>query len=221
MVALGESTTAGGWSSCRERSWPHQLARLLNEFQRVPVQLQNVGIGANLISTKSPAYPRSGKPAATERLDKHVIAHKPDLLVISYGLNDARGGTPVDLFCDEMKWIVETVRKAVHPLIVLLGPYYMTVFAAGGPVWSHAGLALFDRFNEAIERVAAQCDCLFVELLSAYGRADRLVHEDGRHANDLGHRIVADKIFELLASNCSLPRARSQGAGKADSALAG
>jgi len=63
MVTLGESTTAGGWASCRERSWSSQLARLINEFQRVPVQLVNVGIGGNAISPRSAAYDRSGRPA--------------------------------------------------------------------------------------------------------------------------------------------------------------
>lgn len=56
LVTIGESTTAGGWSSTPVRCWASQLAQLINEFQRVPVQLVNVGIGANLISTKSPAY---------------------------------------------------------------------------------------------------------------------------------------------------------------------
>src|SRR6266446_6658957 len=49
LVTLGESTTAGGWASCRERSWANQLARLINEFQRIPVQLANVGIGGNVL----------------------------------------------------------------------------------------------------------------------------------------------------------------------------
>jgi lysophospholipase L1-like esterase len=210
LMTLGESTTAGGWSSCRERCWANQLARLINEFQRVPVQLVNVGIGANVISTRSPAYAYSGKPAASERLERHVLENTanghlivPDLLILSYGLNDARGGTPVDLFCDEMKDLIRRVRARIQPLIVLLGPYYMTDFTVGGPVWSQANLEVFRQYNEAIRRVAAECDCLFVDLLSAYGEADWLVHHDGVHANDLGHRLVANKIFEVLASNCS------------------
>ena len=48
-MTFGASITAGGWSSCRERCWASQLARLINEFQHIPVQLVNVGIGANLI----------------------------------------------------------------------------------------------------------------------------------------------------------------------------
>ncbi|HCN09884.1 MAG TPA: hypothetical protein DIT01_18315 [Lentisphaeria bacterium] len=208
LLTLGESTTAGGWSSCRERCWSSQLAGLINEFQRVPVQFLNMGIGANVISTKSPPYENSGKPAADERLDAHVLDNEangrpPDLLVISYGLNDARGGTPIDLFCDCMKDIIRRVRERIQPLIVLMGPYYMNDFQIGGGYWSHADLDLFYQYNEAIRAVAEETDCLFVDLLESYRDADWLVHHDGCHANDLGHRVVANKVFEILASNCS------------------
>ena len=210
LMTLGESTTAGGWASYRENCWANQLARLINEFQRVPVQLVNVGIGANVISTKSPAYKFSSKPAASERLEKHVLSNTanghpiiPDLLVISYGLNDARGGTPIELFCSEMKEMIRRIREKIKPLIVLLGPYYMKDFTVGGQEWSHANLEIFHQYNDAIRQVAVECDCLFVDLLASYREADWLVHHDGVHANDLGHRIVANKIFEVLAANCS------------------
>lgn len=203
LVTLGESTTAGGSASCRERAWAHQLVRAINEFQRVPAQLVNVGIGANVISRRSPTYERSGKPAALERLDKHVIRHTPDLLVVSYGLNDARGGTPLDLFTAEMRTLVDRVRAELQPLIVLLGPYYMTGFENYGPDWDNASLELFHKFNDSIREVAEQKACLFVDLLASYNNADWLIHHDTVHANDLGHRIVANKIFETLASNCS------------------
>ena len=83
VVCLGESTTAGGWSTSPERCWVAQLERLLNDFQRDRVSVVNSGIGANLISADSPAYELSGKPAADLRLEKHVIGHRPDLVVVS------------------------------------------------------------------------------------------------------------------------------------------
>ena len=30
-----------------------------------------------------------------------------------------------------------------------------------------------------------------------------MVHYDGVHANDLGHRLIAHEIFQTLAQNCS------------------
>jgi lysophospholipase L1-like esterase len=210
LMVFGESTTAGGWSSCRERCWAGILAGNINAVQRAPVQLLNVGVGANVISRKSPGYLYSGKPAAEERLDDHVLNYRangallqPDLLVISYGLNDARSGTPIDLFSGEMEDIIRRVRVKIQPLIVLAGTYYMYGINVGGEEWSKANLDTFYNYNGAIEQVAKKTDCLFVNLLESYREADWMVHHDGCHANDVGHRVLGNKIFEVLASNCS------------------
>ncbi len=132
MVALGESTTAGGWSTAPDRCWVPLLGALINDFQTTPMRVVNSGIGANLIARRSPAYEESGKPAADERLDKHVLSYDPDLLAISYGLNDARGGTPLTQFCEDLALLVGRVRRRGNPLILLLGPYFMTDFTVGG-----------------------------------------------------------------------------------------
>ena len=210
LMVMGESIAAGGWSSSRERSWPSVLASTINEFQRVPVQLVNLGIGANVISTRSPGYPFSGKPAASERIEEHVLSYRangahllPDLLVIAYGLNDARSGTPIELFIEEMNKVIDVIRRKIKPLIVLSGPYYMNDFMLGSEEWSHGSLEVFHCYNLAIKELAALMDCLYVDLLAAYDNADWLVHHDGCHANDLGHRIVANEIFKVLAANCS------------------
>ena len=176
LVALGESTTAGGWSTSPERCWVAVLGGLINDFQERPARVVNSGIGANVISTRSPCYDASGKPAASERLEKHVLAHDPDLLVISYGLNDARGGTPLPQFREDLALLVERVRGHGDPLIVLPGPYFMTDFTVGGRDWSHADLPLFRSFNAATAELAAELGCLHVDLLEASGEAPWTVH---------------------------------------------
>ncbi len=204
FVALGESTTAGGWSTSPERCWVPRLAALIDDFQERPLEVFNAGIGANLISSRSPAYATSGKPAADERLQRHVIDQAPDLLVISYGLNDARGGTSWSLFREVMVSLVRRVRARLDPVIVLPGPYYMWDFEVGREGgYGHANLEIFRDYSRGIAAVAAEEDCLFVDLLDAYAETDWMIHYDGVHANDLGHRIVANRIFEVLAQNCS------------------
>ena len=203
FVALGESTTAGGWSTSPERCWVPRLKALIDDVQSRPVELFNAGIGANVISRKSPSYEYSGKPAADERLDRHVIDEGPDLLVISYGLNDARGGTPLDLFTRVMVSLIRRVRERIDPVIVLPGPYFMTDFTVGGPPFARGSMEIFGDYNRAIAAVAAREQCLCVDLLDAYGGAGWMIHYDGVHANDLGHRIVSNRIFEVLAQNCS------------------
>ena len=203
LVTLGESIAAGGWSSSRNRCWASRLALLISDMQSHPARLVNSGIGANVISTRSPAYEFSGKPAATERLDRHVIRHNPSLLIISYGLNDARGGTQLESFVAEMKRVIDIVRQKCSPLIVLLGPYFITDYTSGGKVWSHGSPEVIKAYNEAVSEVCGTKDCLFVDVLSAYRDTEWMVHDDGVHANDLGHLVIANRILEVLAQNCS------------------
>lgn len=87
--------------------------------------------------------------------------------------------------------------------IVLLGPYFMTDFQCVGKNWSYGSLETFQGFNHLVSDISKAKDCLFVDLLEAYGNATWLVHSDGVHANDFGHLIVANKIFEIVAKNCS------------------
>lgn len=203
MVALGESTTAGGWSSSPERCWVAVLADMISDYQSNPVECVNSGIGANVISTRSPSYAYSGKPAASERLDRHVIAHQPDLVLVSYGLNDSRGRTPLELFRQELTSVVRHIKQGTKALVVLLGPYYAIDFRRGGERWGQGSLDLLYEYNAAISEIAQAEECLFVDILAANGETDWMVHYDGVHANDLGHRIIANEVFTALARNCS------------------
>lgn len=205
LVTLGASITAGGWSTSPERCWASLLVSMINDYQSKPVALFNAGLGANVISTRSPCYPASGKPAADERLDRDVIAQHPDLLTLAYGLNDARGGTPLALFTEELVSVIRRIRQEIAPLIVLLGPYYVSDEGLkwGEVGWNHADLPTLHRFNQAIAQIAEDEACLYVDILDACDGVDWAIHYDGIHANDLGHRLIANRIFEVLASNCS------------------
>ena len=95
------------------------------------------------------------------------------------------------------------MRERISPLIVLIGPYYNWDFLGHGEKWGKADLATVLSFNEAVAGVATAEACLYVDVLRASGEADWLVHYDGVHANDLGHRVIANAIFNVLAQSCS------------------
>jgi lysophospholipase L1-like esterase len=210
LITLGESITAGGSASARERSWPAVLTRMINEVQRYPLQLVNVGIGANMISTRSPGHRYGSRPAAAQRLEQHVLNNNangvpivPDLFILSYGMNDASGGTPIPQFIDDVDKIIDRVRAKFKLLIVLAGPYFAVNPKVAGPGLDHADVKTYHKFNEATRTFAAKKKCLFADLLSAFDAAPWMVHRDGIHSNDVGHRVVANHIFNLLAANCS------------------
>jgi lysophospholipase L1-like esterase len=201
-VALGESTTAGGSATSRDLTWVSRLAELINENQIDAIQMINSGIGANVISPRSPSYEDSGKPSALERYQKHVIDHRPDLVLISYGLNDARGGTPLAQFLEDLRDLTLAIQKKTDALIVLVNAYFMTGFDRYLP-YNQANVATFMGYNAGIKRLAKECDVLYADVFAAQDQAVWMIDPDGVHANNLGHRVIANRIFEVLAQNCS------------------
>lgn len=202
-VALGESTTAGGTATQPEFAWVQRLGQLINEAQLEPIKMINRGLGANLISQRSPAYEFSGKPGAMERYAKHVLVYRPDLVLISFGLNDARGGTPLESFLQDLRHIVLDIKERSSALMVLINAYYMKSFDQYSP-FDQGSLELFIGFNAAMRELALECDVLYADVFEAQGMAPWMVDPDGVHANNLGHRVIANRIFEVLAQNCSV-----------------
>ena len=203
-VAFGESTTAGGTATTRELAWVSRLTDLINESQMGPVKMVNSGLGANCISRRSPQYEQSSKPSAMDRYKKHVIDHRPDLVLVSYGLNDARGGTPLKQFLEDLQHIVLDIKNQTDALMVIVNAYFMTGFDLYEDYnLNNADIATFMGYNSGLKRLAEECDALYADVFSAEGMAHWMIDPDGVHANNLGHRIIANRIFEVLAQNCS------------------
>ncbi len=202
LVALGESITGGSSASSYACAWPSLLAAAIGEVQGEPIRLVNPSVGGNVISPRVASYAASGRPATNEHVDE-VIEAEPDLLVISAALNDARGGTPVGLFRTELEALIAAIRAGCDPLIMLLGPYFMVNYEIGGDVFGWATSASLAAYNAAVAEIARASRCLFCNIYAAYGNAPWALHTDGLHANDLGHRIVANAIFQTLAQKCS------------------
>jgi hypothetical protein len=58
-------------------------------------------------------------------------------------------------------------------------------------------------FNVLIRQIAEANDLILADIYAAEGGVDWLVDEDHCHPNDLGHRIIANRVFEAIARNCS------------------
>ncbi len=202
MVTLGESHVAGLCAASEDRHWVNIVARLIEEFQGTPVTLHNRGISANAISPRSPGYAASAKPSALERYGKDVIALRPDLFILSYGLNDMRAGMPRADFCADMSRIIEDVTAACRPVTVLTTVYYMTAYDLYPP-FNVGSIADTEAYNRAIGELSEQHGCLLADIWAAEGQADWVIHPDTVHANDLGHRLIAHRVFETIATHCS------------------
>jgi len=202
MVTLGESHVAGACASEEGRRWVNVVAELTSRFQGVPVKLYNKGISANSISPRSPGYAASAKPSALERYREDVIALKPDLFILSYGLNDMRAGMPPEDFRQDMKQIITDVKEACDPVTVLTTVYHMSAYD-WYPPFNVGSIAATEVYNLVIRQLAEECGCILADIWEAEGKADWVIHPDTVHANDLGHLLIAHRVFEAIATNCS------------------
>ena len=203
FVIIGESTVqGGGWLADKSERYPDILARLISSCQSQPVEYYNKGIGANAISPRSPGYEKSAKPSALERYQQDVIALKPDLCVVAYGLNDMRAAMPVEEFKEDLSTMVRHIRQACAPFLVLTTVYHMTGWKRYPP-YDKGSSSLTRRYNQAITEVASAASCVVADIWAGQGEADWLVHPDGVHANRVGNLIIAHRIFETIAQNAS------------------
>jgi len=202
MVALGESTVAGACATHERRRWVNIVAELISTFQGVPVTLHNKGIGANAISPRSPGYASSAKPSALERYRTDVIARNPDLFILAYGLNDMRAGMPPEHFREDLAQIITEVKQACNPVTVLTTVYHMSAYD-WYPPYDVGSVAATEVFNLVIRQLAQKHGCILADIWEAEGQADWVIHPDTVHANDLGHLLIANRVFEAIATSCS------------------
>ncbi len=203
VVVLGESTVeGGGWLEKKQDRYADIFVNCINSVQAQPVEYFNKGIGGNVISPRSPGYPKSIKPSALDRYREDVIGNRPDLLVLAYGLNDMRAGMQVNDFIADLEKIIRDVQAACNPVIVLVSVYYMPRYDWHAP-FNQGSFEATLAYNRAIRALAERTDCLYADVYSAEGRADWVVHYDTVHANKVGNLLIGHKIFEVLANHCS------------------
>ena len=196
VVVLGESHVTA-------KKWVDEFTSLLTRFQGPPEpRIVNAGIGGNAISTRSPGYPGSARPSAIERYQADVIAHEPDLVILSYGLNDMRAGMPPEDFREDLCKIVGDIQEKTGAVVVLTTVYNMSAYALFSP-YDVGSPEATEVYNLVIRQVAEDYDALVADIWEAEGQAPWVMAVDTVHANELGHTLIGHRVFETVAANCS------------------
>ena len=204
VVALGESTTWGYSVSEKSKCWVNHVVRMLEEFQESKIELINQGIGSNVLTRECPSYKFSSKPSALERVDSELIIHDPDMVFLSYGLNDSRGGTAPETFRLAYQELIDRIRANINPTVVLVNTYYMhEILYSKCEHWEESSYELTEVYNVVIQQIAEKNRLILADVYSAEVGVDWIIDQDHCHPNDLGHRIIANRVFEAIVRNCS------------------
>jgi acyl-CoA thioesterase-1 len=129
-----------------------------------------------------------------KRLDRDVLPHRPDLVLLSAGINDVlRKVDPAD-YEKDVTAVAERLKKEKIGLLILT----TTIL---GPKHEAEDKKLAD-FNAVLRRVAAKYDCKVAEVYEQMSRARSagrdLLEADNVHLNFAGYRLMARAVLDAL-----------------------
>ncbi len=173
IVCFGDSITAG-YGVDPEGSYPADMQR---DLTAAGYRYRVLNMGVSGETTKD----------ALLRVP-HVLARKPDIVVVEFGGNDGLRGVPIPDAQRNLAAIVKTLRKGG-----------VRVLLAGITLPPQYGTAYVSQFNEMYTSVAKQTGVPLLPFIykNVYNVAGS-IQEDGIHPTLEGARQVALNVEELL-----------------------
>lgn len=180
IVALGDSVTVGHEASKPELAFPALFASTLQErYPQAQIRLINAGIAGS-----TSAY-------ALERLERDVLAHHPQLVIIEF-VNDM--SLPPHKIRDNYRELISRLRRAGAEVIVIT-PHYTW------PEW----MGNFESALGALRRVAAEQGAGLADASARWAALRRvglpyqtLLVNCINHPDDRGHRMFVEVLVELF-----------------------
>lgn len=220
IVALGDSTTEADWEDNAKEVYASRLQRAL----------QSHGIDAEVINA---GISNTTSRQALARLDSDVRRHKPDVVIVQFGINDSwidasLGATEPRLTLQEYRHcltaIIDTLRgDGARVILMTSNPMRWSEYygkelrdpALGFDFNDVRGInRLLDIYVEEVRDIAKQKNVALIDVFArfeAYGQVDDqsihdlLIPEDEMHPNDLGHTMIAQWLADLLLAKLPQP----------------
>ena len=189
ITVVGDSIAFGGNASGTKLP-PHQpsftilVAGELAHVYGAKIDLANFAVGGSMAN------------GAMKKMDL-VLATKPDLVVIAYGMNDV-STKHADKYSDYIKRIIDTVRAGAPDAEFLL-----VASSRANPQWSHTPVDQFAKYRDALaalcrEHIAmVDMTALWTDMLERKRYHD-LTGNGVNHPNDFGHRLYVQAILAML-----------------------
>jgi acyl-CoA thioesterase-1 len=133
------------------------------------------------------------------RLSEKVIAQKPDLVLIGFGMNDHNRegfGVPLPAFAGNLRKLVDRVRAESGAEVILFSTF------PPNPKW-HFGSHNMAAYAAATETVARETHCAFADVyglwqeLNQRKKPEDVLANNINHPNDYGHWIYLRALQTL------------------------
>ena len=202
IVILGDSVSHGSIvdSNDYETVYWNLLKKKINaRYNYIPVNMICAAIGGTTAKD------------AVKRLDKQVLKHEPDLVIVCFGLNDVNG--TLDDYTAALRTIFERCLACGCEVIFLTPNMLNTYVPDDTPKqwydYAHKTAEMqnggkMDAFMDAARAVAAAhgvpvCDCYAAwKTLAKTEDTTMLLANRINHPIPEMHRLFADKLFEMI-----------------------
>ncbi len=185
IVCIGDSITGVYYHSGSRRAYPEMLQLALRQlYPQAQLSVHNAG--------------RSGDTTTggLQRLERDVLAHKPQLVTIMFGMNDLVK-TPVDVFKKNLLEMIARCRQSGAE--VVLCTQNSVVETAQRP---SARLAEFTQVIREVAKeqslVVADCHAAFEAVHAADASAWDMLLSDAIHPNMAGHKLFAETLAQAI-----------------------
>jgi len=191
--------------------------------------IDHTGVYHNIFKQKlKEAYPQctfsvynadiSGASAGASfpRLDRDVIQHRPDLVILGFCLNDATGGwEQLESFKQNIRFIVERIKTTIQADIIILTPNFMASYETSRIVEVHRkyiGVILktpkdgiLKECCATLNRIAGEFNIPVADIYAEWeAMAAAGIGTTSFLINGLNHpdaerqKLIAEKVFSLI-----------------------
>lgn len=212
IVALGDSVTQGaaGLNELLHEDVYHaHIKRNLQlRYPQSIFSVINAGVGGETAQ------------GGLQRVDRDVVRHQPDLVLVAFGLNDAGGGGSdgITRYAEDIRSIVNRIRAECEADIILLTPNMMPTRESDAvpECYKHLTPAFIHLQNDGILATYARTLCeigqdshvAVADIYSAWTQlaasgidTTAMLANGLNHPNAEGHRLAADVIMQVIKND--------------------
>ena len=203
IVAFGDSVTHGAVAHDEidyETVYWNRLKKKINNLRNyVPVNVINAGIGG--ITAKD----------SLKRMDKQVLSHNPDLIIVCFGLNDVNG--TLEDYLNSLEEIFDKAQKSGAE-VIFMTPNMLNTSVLDDTAEEHYEYAIktakmqnegrMDLYMESAVQLATRmgvkvCDCYKKwKKLSETQNVTYLLANRINHPTKEMHELFAESLFEII-----------------------
>ena len=202
IVIFGDSVSHGGMTDYidYENVYWNVLKKKLNQFRDyVPVNMINTSIGGTTAAE------------SVARLERQVLIHEPDLVIVSFGLNDVN--RTLEEYLNSLEYIFNKCLAAGHD-VIFLTPNMLNTYVAEDTAPKHLNYARrmadiqnsgrMDDFMAAAIALAERCGVTVCDCYSEWKKLAEtqdttlLLANRINHPSAEMHKLFADKLYEII-----------------------